>query len=131
MRNTTFAEMYCARHGIPPEAYLRTIFRRALYPHARPFTALIQLFDGDYFAADLDLVQAAGRLRVLSDFTMDAEEFRHHPANRGLLRNGLRLRVSVRRLRALARATLPPSGNTEPSDSGPPFPPPNLPAPPG
>ncbi len=117
MSRPTFAELYCARHGLEPDAYLPTVFRRALYPHTRLVVTWLRLMDSDYFAADYDLVQAAGRIRSLRDYAGDAVEFNHHPANQGVLRRVLRLRVSVRRLRALIRTTLP--GR----DSASPFPP--------
>jgi len=118
MSRATFAELYCARHGLAPEAYVSAVFRRVLYPHARPCAAVIRLFHDDYFAADLDLVQAAGRLRAMEDFNLDAMEFRFHPANRGVLRRVLRLRVSAGRLRALIRVTLPETTKSGPPTAG-------------
>lgn len=106
MSRATFAELYCARHGIAPDAYQQTVFRRALYPHARPFVWLLTLLERDYFAADLDLVRAAGLARKLGEYVNDSEEFVHHPANRGAMRRFFRLLVSVRRLRTLLRTTL-------------------------
>ncbi len=116
MARLTFAELYCTRHGFAPEIFAPAVLRRALYPHTRFFAALIRHFDSDYFAADLDLVRAAGRLRHLRDFASDAEDFAHHPANRGTLRRTFRLRVSVRRLRSLLRATL--ADPREPATTG-------------
>ena len=119
----TFAEFYCARHGLRSEDYAPAVFRHALYPHARPFAAIVRYYFPDYFAADLDLVQAVGRLRKARDFSGEADAFAHHPANCGGLRRMLRLRVSARRLRALVRATLTGTGNPpQPAaDSDPPF----------
>ncbi len=118
MSRATFAELYCARHGLAPEAYVPAVFRCALYPHTRLVVSWLRLFDSDYFAADLDLVQAAGRLRVIEDFNLDAMEYRFHPANHGALRRMLRLRVSAGRLHALIRATLPAAPHSRPPAAG-------------
>jgi hypothetical protein len=123
MSRATFAELYCARHGLAPDAYQQAVFRRVLYPHARPLAWLLPLLDRDYFAADLDLVRAAGLARKLGEYANDAEEFVHHPANRGALRRVLRLRVSARRLRALLREVLPASGSAPPFPAPPDCPP--------
>lgn len=61
----------------------------------------------NHFAADLDLVRAAGRLRRLRDLADEIADFNHHPANVGFWRTQLKLRLSTTRLRALMRATLP------------------------
>ncbi len=123
MVRPSFSKQYCARHGLAPEAYAPAVFRHALYPHTRLLASLIRGLDDDYFAADLDLVQAAGRLHDPRDFDMEAEEFRHHPANHGFLRRVLRLRVSVGRLRAFVRETLPRTGRAGTTETGaePPF----------
>lgn len=103
----TFGESFCALHGIPPEKFARTIFRRALYRRTLLFTWLLQFLKQDYFSADFDLIYGVERLRRLRDFKLEASQYNEHPANRGWLRRRLRLRVSTHRLKALIKETLP------------------------
>ena len=111
MSTPTFAEVYCRRHALPPERFERAVLARALYPHARVLAPFIRLLWPEHFAADLDLVRNTGQLCRVRDFSVEAAEFAYHPANHPGLRQILRLRVSVQRLRHLVQATLhaPPS----------------------
>jgi len=108
MTEKTFSELYCERHGLKPEQYESVVLRRALYPHARLLAPFLRLLWPDYFAADLDFVRSVARLRRFREFSNEAEEFAHHPANRGFARLTVNLRVSSRTLRHMVRATLHP-----------------------
>ncbi|HEY8933206.1 MAG TPA: hypothetical protein VIM44_07845 [Rariglobus sp.] len=115
MSNPTFAEIYCLKHNLPPEAFARSIFNRALYRRTLLVKWLLPLLHHGYFSADFDLIYGVERLRRMRDFATEAERFNEHPANRGFLRRTLGLRVSTTRLRALIRETLPRSaGITNP-----------------
>lgn len=116
MSSRTFAELYCERHALRPEQYADAVLRRSLYPHARLFAPVIRALSPDYFTADRDLVVGAGGLRRMRDFTVEVQDFVHHPANQGDMRKLLRLRVSTQRLARLVRETLHPDGHpgTEP-----------------
>lgn len=102
----TFAECFCARHGVPREGYARAVFARALYRRARPVAWLLPVFRRDYFEADFDLIHEIEWLRRAGDFEREVERFYEHPRNRGCLRQGLRLRISTHRLKRLVRETL-------------------------
>ena len=60
----------------------------------------------DYFAADREFVRSVGRIRRRRDFEAEAFDYVHDPLNRGVLRQGLRLRVSARKMRHLVWATM-------------------------
>ncbi len=105
--NLTFAESYCAQHGIPREKFARTVFKRVLYRRTLLFIWILQFFKQDYFVADFDLIYGVERLRRMRDFNSEAERFNEHPSNRGWLRRRLRLRVSTYRLKLLIKETLP------------------------
>ncbi len=107
MADPTFAESYCVKHGLAPASFAEDALRHALYPHARLFLPLCRIFSSNHFAADLDLVRAAGVLRRVRDLGDEITDFNHHPANCGFWRVQLRLRISTQRLRTLMRATLP------------------------
>lgn len=108
MTEKTFAELYCARHGIPPEAYEHVVLQRVLYPQARLLAPVIRLIWPTYFAADMDFVRSVARLRRFREFFYEAEEFSHHPANHGFWRLSANVRISSRALRRMVRATLHP-----------------------
>ena len=101
----TFAERFCAQHHIAPEAYETAVLRRSLHTLARLLRPLLDLFPA-YFSADREFVRGVGRISRLREFEGEAQDFAQDPANRGILRQRLRLRISTRRLRHLVRATL-------------------------
>jgi len=101
----TFAEKFCAQRHIALENYEAAALRLSLHTGARVLRPLLALF-GNYFSPDHDFVRGVGRISRLSDFEAEARDFSHHPSNRGLLRQGLRLRISTRKLRRLARSAL-------------------------
>ena len=100
-----FAEKFCAQHNLAPEKFESEVFRRALHNRARLLWPLLALIPG-YFAADREFVRGVGRISRLREFEGEAIDFNHDPANRGVMRQWLRFRVSTRRLRRLVRATL-------------------------
>jgi hypothetical protein len=108
MNDKNFAALFCANHGLAPEAYERAMFQRCLYPHARFLAPLVRLLWPAHFTADLDFVRSVGRLRRFREFSYEAEEFAHHPANRGFWRQTANVRISSRALRRVVRATLHP-----------------------
>ncbi len=101
----TFAELYCARHALPPEGFERAVLRRCLHRRAWLVGLTLRMFAADFFAPDLELVRSVGRLRRNHDFDLEVESFRHHPDNQHWLRRHLRLRISIRRLRRVLRET--------------------------
>jgi len=102
---STFADHFCAQHQIPLEQYESEVFKRVLYRRARPFVWLFVLMDRNHFTADHDLIKAVAHLTRLRAFAVEAERFRDHPYNRGMLRWQLCMRISTARLRALIKKT--------------------------
>ena len=101
----TFSEKFCAQHQLAPERYEAAVLRLTLHTPARLLQPLLGLFPG-YFSADRGFVRGVGRITRLRDFDPEALDFADDPANRGVLRQRLRLRVSTRRMRRLVHATL-------------------------
>jgi hypothetical protein len=100
-KSPDFAQLFCAQYGVSRQAYRAAVFRRTLYPHARPVHLLIRWANPDYFGADDDFVEGVGRIGSRREFTLEADEFTHHPQNRGFWRRTVRIRVSVGRMRRL------------------------------
>lgn len=102
-----FSRLYCELHGIEPGDYLLTLFRQALYPHARPLAWLLQQLSPNYFHADYDFIHDVGRIKRFEDYELAVEEYVSHPANRdNPLRTRLKLRVGSGRLRRIVRGTM-------------------------
>jgi hypothetical protein len=99
----TFCERFCARFGVRPERYEKAVLRRCLYPLARVLRPLLAL-NRRYFEADRDFIRGVGRITRLGQFNYEAGEYMHNPANRGFLRQRLKLRTSVSRLHRLVQA---------------------------
>jgi hypothetical protein len=102
MSTATFAEKFCARHNLAPEKYDEAVLNRALYPVARWLRPVLVL-KANYFAADREFIRGVRRLTRSGNFDSEAQDFLYHPNNRGFLRRGLKLRVSVSRLSRLVR----------------------------
>lgn len=101
----TFADLYCAQHGIEVEDFERTVIAQALYPHAHALHRLLLLMPGDYFQADFEFVRAVGQLTRPGDFSWEVSDFHAHPANRRVLRRKLKVRLSISRLRQIVHRT--------------------------
>jgi hypothetical protein len=116
MNDQSFAELYCAQNRIDPLRYEREVLSRSLYPHARLVAWLILLTNPEVLAADFDFVRSVGELRRFRDFEYEAQEYAHHPGNRGFWRERCFIRVSSRALRRMVRETLHPSLGPEGRD---------------
>lgn len=104
-----FAEKFCARRQVAPKNFEASVLRLALYPAARLLFPLLNLSPG-YFAPDREFIRGVGRISRGEAFRYEEQDFSLDPDNRGLLRRGLKLRVSARRLRRLVHETLGDSG---------------------
>ena len=100
-----FAELYCEQQGIPLSAYSRHIFHRALYPHGRPLTWLLNPDKSNYFEADRVFVQDVARLTRYEDFLDAGMYYNQHRTTSRFLRRVLRLRISTGRMHKLVRQT--------------------------
>ena len=102
----SFAVLYCQKHNLASARFVEDVLAQALYPHAHLLYMILVWLHADYGMADLDFINAVGKLSRLHDFWAEADYYAHHPRNLGLLRQGLRIRVSARRLRRLMKETM-------------------------
>jgi hypothetical protein len=105
---TTLLARFAERAGLTVEQAELRLFREALYPEARWLGPLLRLRRG-HFDPDWRFVRAAGRATTMDEFQVEVRHYSDDKAHRGWLRGRLRLRVSVRRLRRIARELLPAS----------------------
>ncbi len=113
----TIGARYCILHGLTLNECAGRLFREALYPAARCFRAPLALLPR-YFEADWSFVHGVARAGSMAQFDAEVQNFADDGGNRGVLRRVLKFRVSVRRLRRIARELLsaapPAPGNDEP-----------------
>ncbi len=108
MHDKTFAELYCEHRGLAPHEFTEAVLNETLYPQARMLKRFLPGFASRCFAADVEFVHSVGLLRRFRDYTLESEEFAHHPDNRGFWRVTANLRISTRQMRRLVRRTLHP-----------------------
>jgi len=98
MDNPTFFELYCERTGVPRSAFVIDLFRRTIYPHARPFIPPLKAVNPYYFVPDYNFIENVSAMRQPEQFASAVRSFLQDPANASFLRRRLRLRISVRRM---------------------------------
>lgn len=106
-RVNTFRERYCIACDCRPDRFGREIFRRCLHPHAWIAVSWLVPLWPEYFAADRELIARVACARTLGDINEEIRDYAHDRRNHGWWRGRAHLRLSTRRLRALARAHLP------------------------
>lgn len=110
----SFEETFCAQYGVPPELYGTTVLRLTLYPHAR---WLAGMSPRSFLAPDRYFIACVGRLTRWGGFASEAHEFQHLRENRRFWRRGLRLRVSVARMRVLFSEVMGGTSSANPRES--------------
>lgn len=100
--NATFAARYCVHQGIEFEQFNAEVLRETLYPLAKQLRTFLGLSSA-YFAPDREFVDAVGRVSTIKELDAVVADFTDSRSNDGFVRGVLRLRVSARRLRRLAR----------------------------
>lgn len=96
-----FAQLFCSRRNLRPHAFTRAALAESLHWPARLFYLPLRVLCPDLLAADMDLINNAGRLRSPYELDLDITEYRYHPFNQSRLRRSLGLCLSTSRLRRL------------------------------
>jgi hypothetical protein len=68
---------------------------------------LLQCYNRNFFAPDRDFVRRVGKIRRRQELLRELDEFYYHPKNGRGLRRRFNLRISCRKLVALAREVMP------------------------
>lgn len=104
----TFAELYCAQHRCAARWFQPLIFWRTLPWHAVPLAPLLLL--SDHFDPDRRLIATCAQATRLDQVTEEIRDHPFHPRNGSWLRKHAKVRISRRRLLAIARHCLAPAG---------------------
>ncbi len=103
----SFSESVCENLGLHPNQYEEAVLQRCLYRKARLLRPLLQRYNRNFFAPDREFVRRVGKIRRREELTRELDEFFYHPKNTGWLRSGCKLRISCRKIVALAREVMP------------------------
>lgn len=98
----TFEELYCRKWQCPPEQFRRRVFRSALPWHPRVISVLLGGFHGRFFAPDRILIGGVAEAQSLEAIAEEIRDFFMDPANQTFVRKSCRLRISTKRLKAIA-----------------------------
>jgi hypothetical protein len=104
----TFQEAFCLEARCSPEEYESKVFWRCLHRRALPLSALLFRINPTLFDVDIRTIRQLGVARSFEEFCGEVDSFRsENRRHGGFLRRQLYVRVSGRRLMALA-LSLPP-----------------------
>lgn len=99
-------QSFCESHGCEPRQFQRRLFHEALYPHARVIAPFLGGFDSAYFAADRELIAAAGQALTLHQLREEVRYYRSSAELRRWPRGVARLRISTQQLIRIVRPHL-------------------------
>jgi hypothetical protein len=99
----TFAEQFCQHYHVLPENYERAMLWRCLHRRTWMLVPFLRTMTLDYFAPDLDLIRAVGRVTHASRLREELSDFHAHPYNLSFARRRLKLRISTTRTTRLVR----------------------------
>lgn len=103
----SFSESVCEQLGLHPNQYENVVFQRCLYRKALILSPLLRCYNRNFFAPDHDFIRRVGQIRRREELLRELDEFYYHPKNGGWLRRRFNLRISCRKLVALARKVMP------------------------
>jgi len=103
MVDRPFKAIYCERYACDPDRFSATVFRRCLYRHALPVALLRGGLRAQLFAEDRRAIEQFGIAHTLEQVRSTLEDLAYvNRTHRHWLRTGLNIRISGRRLYALA-----------------------------
>ncbi|MBS0631599.1 MAG: hypothetical protein JSS11_06770 [Verrucomicrobia bacterium] len=108
----TLAQSYAEKNHCPETDCERRLFLACLHRRAFfAFPSVVAMFNPLFFSADHELIRAAAHATDLAQLERAITDFQSDSRNYEWWRRRMRLRVSVSRLRRLARQHLPRSGD--------------------
>lgn len=110
----TFEEKFCAAERCSAEEFPRRVFWKCLHRHAVPLAAVLIVIRPNYFAIDRELIGEIRSAQRMHDVWEEIQEYFVSPRYQGWLRKRANVRISAKRLIALARRHLPSSAGPGP-----------------
>jgi hypothetical protein len=99
----SFQEAFCNQNECSIEEFESRVFWRCLHRRALPLSAFAYLIKRTFFEPDFRTIRQLGVAKSFEEFGEEVNSFRsENRRHGGLLRRRLRMRVSGRRLMALA-----------------------------
>jgi hypothetical protein len=113
----TFKNAFCRERNCLVDDFVEKVFWQCLYPHAWPLAWIMRLLlMRRFFQSDFELITSVGESSSMEEVLADISAFRSNPRWRGgLLRRAFRIRVSGKRLVALAFAVFKSRSVNEPA----------------
>jgi hypothetical protein len=103
MAGRPFKTLFCDRFDCAPDRFAETVFRRCLYRHAVPLALFMGRLQAALFAEDRRAIEQFGIATELNQVRAIIKDLAYvNRLNRHWLRTGLSVRLSGRRLYALA-----------------------------
>jgi hypothetical protein len=105
VNNKTFQELFCESRKCDLSEFRNRVFWCCVYPHAVPLAYVLRRINPYFFADDDTLIQQIALDRDTEEVEANLRDFQYvNNARRHWLRTGLKVRVSGRKVAALARA---------------------------
>lgn len=111
----TFQQAFCAAHRCSIAEFTARVFWRTLPPHAWLIARLLGGSQSRFFAADRAFIASAGGASNLAQIREEIRDFCLNSENRRWWRRRAHVRISCRRLKALARRYLADSAAIAPA----------------
>lgn len=103
----SFEELYCERHRCDSARFAQDVFFQCLHRRALVCVTVLGGYRSNYFSADRELVAGAGRATHMKQVREEVRDYMMSSDNRGALRRVWKVRLSARRMLALASKFLP------------------------
>lgn len=103
MDRISFKDRFCRVYQCLPEQFSNRVFWLCLYPQAKLFATTASSANPGAFAWDFDLIESVANAGSLNDIQAEIDLHHYHRPLTGPLKGLLRIRISGRRLRRLAR----------------------------
>ena len=104
----TFRDAYCAERACDGAAFEHEIFWRCLPLRARLLAPLAAVISEDHFLPDREFIKHVGGVGTAEQLNAEIRDFISDYRNTTWLRRRAKVRISVKRLRRLARTYLGP-----------------------
>ena|ERR1051326_1612827 len=99
-----FKTVFCRRFNCPASEYENLMFRKLLYPHARPIALMIRKLNPAFFSEDIKFIRYLGEAEDYREAAASIADFRDANMSRANpLRRGFRIRLSGRTAGRLVR----------------------------